>query len=379
MNFYIKKYIKSIYNKKYIGIFGTGNKSSVAESLLEEIGIKDFVYFDNDEEKTKKGIWKSKRILTPSEITKNYFILISTVYFFEIEQQLKKAGLKEIKDYIVAIDIEYYNALLRYENAPKVPNISYHDLIVLEDNLKNFIDVEKINWFDENEFQTFEKELGFQLIYNKKYNKRYRRKIMEYFFVIKLLALNEWNSQDIYVDIGAAGSPFAKYLRENKNISAYALDLNKGIYDELFYYIQENSTKMHFKNNEISAISMQSSFEMFVGNADIDFIVEAARVLKRKGKVIISPLYIHKQYLSTVSPNYYHAGYADKDALECIRIDARGNIPLGRFYSIEELNKRIINTAKICGLFPKIYSLPQELVEKDDFVYLKFILCLEKE
>ena len=80
-----------------------------------------------------------------------------------------------------------------------------------------------------------------------------------------------------------------------------------------------------------------------------------------------------------MSPNYYHVGGADKDSLECIRLDCRGNVPLGRFYSIAALNERVLKNAKLCGLFPRIYSLAQNLVEKDGFVYLKFILCLEKE
>lgn len=379
MYFYIKKYIKNLALKKRIGIFGTGDKSVIAEKFLKEIGINEFVYFDNNQQKTQYKIWKSKPILSPSQIKEDYFVIISTVFFGEVEQQLKLLGLKELENFIDIFDIEYYDSLLKYKDAPKVPDIEYSDLQILENDLKKYIDIETIDWFDENEFQKYENELNFQMIYNKESNRRYRRKIMEYFFVDRILEFSKWNKQDIYIDVGAAGSPFVKYLRENKYISAYALDLNKGMYDELFYYVQEDATKMHFKNNEVKAISMQSSFEMFIGSADIDFIVEAARVLRKRGRIIISPLYLHKQYLSTVSPDYYHAGYADEGSLECIRTDCRGNIPLGRFYNIEALNKRVLETAKKCGLFPKIYSLPQRLVEKDGFVYLKFILSLEKK
>ena len=51
---------------------------------------------------------------------------------------------------------------------------------------------------------------------------------------------------DTYIDVGAAESPFAKYLRENKGINAYALDLKAGRYSELPYYIQERCNKDAF-------------------------------------------------------------------------------------------------------------------------------------
>ncbi len=41
---------------------------------------------------------------------------------------------------------------------------------------------------------------------------------------------------------------------------------------------------MHFKDNEVTAISLQSSFEMFLGEADMNFIEEAARVLRKRRK-----------------------------------------------------------------------------------------------
>lgn len=123
---------------------------------------------------------------------------------------------------------------------------------------------------------------------------------------------------------------------------------------------------------------MQSSFEMFAGDADIKFIKEGARVLEKGGKIVILPLYLHNQYLSTVSPNYYGSGVADEYSKECVRTDCRGNIPFARFYDLKAFDERVLKTARQYGLTPLIYVLPQDLVEKDGFVYLKFILSLEK-
>lgn len=378
MNECIKEYVRNKSYDKCIAVWGTGKCSEIAERFLYVNGIENYVFADNDLEKIRKGIFHDKQVISPEKVDSNYFILISVAQWKTIKEQLELLGLAEIEDFIWALDLEYYDALISYKDAPKVPQIDYEDLTEIEAQLGEYVDIKKVNWFSENEYLLFEEKLGFQEKYNKSANKRYRRKIMEYYFVDKLLNFDEWNDKDIYLDIGAAGSPFAKYLRESKKINAYALDLSKGEYDELPYYIQEDATKTHFENGEISAISMQSAFEMFIGDADERFLEEASRILKKGGKVLISPLYMHKQYLSTVSPNYYNRGMADIGSLECIRVDCRGSIPLGRFYSVKSLNERILTRARKCGLTANIYSLPNEIVEKDDFVYLKFILLLQK-
>ena len=45
--------------------------------------------------------------------------------------------------------------------------------------------------------------------------------MMEYYAVDKMLGFQDWGKDDIYIDIGAAGSPFAKWLRERRGIMAY--------------------------------------------------------------------------------------------------------------------------------------------------------------
>lgn len=371
---YINDHIVNCIRGRKVGIFGTGQKAYIAESILETLGIKEYVYFDNDRKKQNF----QNNIMNPVQISREYFIFISTIHFESIKIQLNSLGLNEMDDYIWALDLDYYDAMLRYQNERKVPDLTFADLQDLENLLNRYIEVREIDWFSEKEFQSFENKLGFEKIYNKSRNQRYRRKIMEYYCVTKLLNLENWNRKDIYVDIGAADSPFAKWLRENKEMNAFAVDLSEGVYHELPYYIKEDATNMHFQNSEVAGISMQSAFEMFAGSADIRFVKEASRVLKKGGRVVIAPLYLHKYYLSTVSPNYYQRGMADEKSMECIRTDCRGNLSFARFYNVDALNERILKPAAEYGLTALIYALPQNLVEKDQFVYLKFILVLEK-
>ncbi len=305
------------------------------------------------------------------------FLILAVKRPQEIVEELDKMGLSDLEDYINPSELEYYDALIRYQNAPKVPEITEDILYDIETNLRERVLCEDIKYFDKFEFENFKKNLNFGKEYYEDKNGRYNRKIMEFYFVCKFLEFDQWNAEDIYIDVGAAGSPFVQYLRKRK-INAYALDLKSGRYGRLPYYLVEDATNTHFADNSVQGISAQSAFEMFIGNADTKFVKEAARILKPGGKLVIAPLYMHEQYLSTVSPNYYHKGFADEGSFECIRTDCRGGCPMGRFYSVDKLNERVIAVARESGLDTKVYILPNEIVEKDDFVYLKFILEMSK-
>lgn len=125
-------------------------------------------------------------------------------------------------------------------------------------------------------------------------------------------------------------------------------------------------------------MSCHSAYETFIGDVDIKLIREAAGILKIGGKLIIVPLYMHEQYLSTTSPTLYKKGFADEGSFECIRTDCRGGLAIGRFYDVDALKRRVLDVAKEVGLKAKVYVFPDELVTCDAFAYLKFILELRK-
>lgn len=385
MNKELLAYIERIKGKRKVAIWGTGNCSYIAEDILNQLNISDYIYIDGASEKQRQ-IYKGRRVMSPSMIGKNYFILISTSFFPEISVDLYIKGYRDLEDYVNVMDLDYYEAFFKNYDAPRVPEVNMDILNCLEKELKDSITCEDVTWFDEDEFIAYEQSLGFvetykkgyELIWEKKPYSRYRRKIMEYYIVDKLLNFKSWSKEDIFLDLGAQTSPYAKYLREIRGITAYGIDLEKSIYSDLGYYLQEDVTNLRFADNSIRAMSAQSAFETFTGTTDSELIREAARVLKQEGKLIIIPLYLHEKYISSVSPTYYKKGTADEESFECIRTDCRGGLEIGRFYDINALKKRVLDVAEDCGLITKIYVLPNELVECDSFVYLKFILVLEK-
>ncbi|MEB3147579.1 MAG: methyltransferase domain-containing protein [Sphaerospermopsis sp.] len=203
-------------------------------------------------------------------------------------------------------------------------------------------------------------------------------KILEHYIAFDLLGLEHYQPDDIYVDVAAASSPWAKTLRDKFGVSSFAIDLNQvgENYKNLSYYRIENATATTFKTNSVKGVSLQCAYEMFINNDDINFIHEVARILKPGGKVVISPLYMHTHYCAYSTPEYYGKGYSDIEAKEYVRLDCSG-VPSSRKYDAFQLNKRLLIKLKNCNMEYKLYALRNKS-ELGQNVYCHFILEIRK-
>lgn len=190
--------------------------------------------------------------------------------------------------------------------------------------------------------------------------------------------MEHWSSDDVYVDIAACNSPWAKVLREQRGLSAYAIDLGPvgAAYSDLPYYRSEDATRTSFADASIRGASLQCAYEMFQGDHDHLLIKELARILRPGGKVIILPLYMHTHYCVYATPEYFGKGYADADAYEYIRMDCYG-LPSSRKYDAQRLKKRVLDPIEQTGLKYKLRALRNK-ADLGAGVYCHFILEIEK-
>ena len=123
-------------------------------------------------------------------------------------------------------------------------------------------------------------------------------KLLEHWIAGERLGLAEFGADDVYVDVAAAGSPWAKTLRERRGLSAFAIDLAPvaEAYRDLPYYRTENATQTGFADCSVRGVSLHCAYEMFMGDDDTRLIGELARILQPGGKAVILPLYMHTQY-----------------------------------------------------------------------------------
>jgi hypothetical protein len=79
---------------------------------------------------------------------------------------------------------------------------------------------------------------------------------------------------DVYIDVAAAGSPWAEILNA-RGVKAYRLDLSfsKGI-NRMDIGADAGNTRL--PDDFASVLSLQCAYECFMGDADIDFVREAS-------------------------------------------------------------------------------------------------------
>jgi SAM-dependent methyltransferase len=360
-------------------LWGTGLLSKQVILTLSRLNIYEYSFIDKDKNK-QSDILGGKKIYSPQhllEIDKSkLFVIIACGAEKEIKTQLREYGFEDYVHFIDGVNLENEFCTIKYCNIPSAKPVTNDDLNLIISEMKTA----KLNMlpikYTQDELNNFEANFCFPDFYKKTTNPFYFRKLCEYWFASQILKLPDYKKEDIYIDVGSSSTPWVMELREKFNINAFGVDLEKNPLNKE-YYLVEDATSTSFENNSVSGISLQSTFCLFAGHADIRFIHECARILKPGGKVVILPLYMYPEYISLVSPQFYNKGYNDNEQKEYLRRDWP-NIRMSRYYDVKHLKSRIINEAEALGLKHSIFILPDEQIPPYEFAYLKFILMLEK-
>ncbi|MEY8387673.1 methyltransferase domain-containing protein [Oscillospiraceae bacterium 38-13] len=363
---------------KKLFLWGTGKMAPVVTEWLLSRGIVSFSFVNSNPEQWGKT-YDGRLIYSPEELfawDRDAFLIISCSHLKELSGILSAHGWQWHRDYIDGLNLENELCLIKYDHIPPAPRLTLKEMSAIEAELREEnLQLQSIAYRDED-IETLEHSMDFEAFYSKGKNLTYKRKMCEYLLNYKLLGLAQYSKDDIYVDVGSSTTPAVLTLRERYGLRAYGVDLCERPYPKS-YYLQENAARTSFADNTISGISLQSSYCLFMGMEDMDFIRECSRILKRKGRVCISPLYLYKEYISLVSPQHYHKGYNDDGAKEYLRRDWP-DIKMSRYYDVEHLKKRVIDLAESVGLKSTIFVLDNTQVPEYEFAYLKFILMLEK-
>jgi SAM-dependent methyltransferase len=272
-------------------------------------------------------------------------------------------------------------AYFRYycRNAPVYVNPTPDQLVDIEQDLRELgVCIDNFSPSPEA-FQKFKVEAWFPLDYHGgQHSGVWDEKLLEHWLSSEILGLKNYGKDDIFIDVAACGSPWAKVLRERMGLTAFAIDLDNSseAYSDLSYYRIENATKTKFSNESVSGCALHCAFEMFMGKDDIGLIAEAARILKPGGKMVILPIYMHTHYCSYVSPECYGKGYSDPLAKEYVEPNMTG-IVSSRKYDAEQLKKRVLDPIIRLGMRYRLLILRNK-VELSQFIYCHFILEIER-
>ena len=161
-------------------------------------------------------------------------------------------------------------------------------------------------------------------------------KVLEHYLTMRYLDVKQ---TDVLVDVAAAGSPFAKTLRQ-KGWKTYRQDLTypAGING---YAIGGDAGNMPVPVNFADVLTLHCAFECFQGDADVRFARETNRILKTGGRVGIVPLYVDTVHFVKTSP------YCDKRNIhveadaEWLWRDDQYREPFSRHYSPEVFVEKV--------------------------------------
>ncbi|WIW70377.1 methyltransferase domain-containing protein [Anaerosinus gibii] len=406
-----------IQKKFKVIIFGTGEDF---EGILANINYLFTLYHlgefeehidfivDNNKDKQGKCLY-GKKICSPECLqgknSKSMIVVATCKFYNPISVQLSQYGLAENKDYIshtkffemiidwcnkkdntmalAGMPETYYEfdkkrKFEAFEKSKQIQkdfqlyqNPSKDELVKIYDQLKLSEIVIEDYQIDLKKYNEFKQEFDFGEDFYSWDKAIKEEKILEHFVAFEILHLEK---SDFYIDVAACNSPFA-FLLHNKGYDSMAIDLNPSTkFADSNIYRVADATNTDFTNHSVDAVSLQCAYEMFLGDSDTNLIKELARVLAKKGRCVIAPLYMHTHYCGYSSPDYiYENQYHDLGAQ--LYYSEYFGIPFARHYDMKALKERVILPIINSGLRYKIYRVVNEKSINEN-IYLKFILYI---
>ncbi len=202
--------------------------------------------------------------------------------------------------------------------------------------------------------------------------KNFIEKSLEHYVAAELLGLTE---EDVYLDIASADSPTPEIYSRLYRCKVYRQDLlyPEGIHGST---IGGNASSMPLPDAFATKMGLHCSFEHFESESDINFIKEANRVLAKRGKLCIIPLYLFNRYAAQTNPALMPKGgicFENDMTVYCVK---KWKNRHSRFYDVPHLIARIANN--VGNLRMTLFVIQNEKIISPS-CYLKFAALFEKE
>jgi len=178
----------------------------------------------------------------------------------------------------------------------------------------------------------------------------------------------------LLIDVAAGRSSFAQIMqRRGYRVIAQDQAFRRGLHRGR---LGGDATALALADESADGMALHCSFDHFEGDADSRFMREAARVLKRGGRAVILPLYLHQEYINLTDPLYARTPVTFDQSARTVASFGFAN-RFGRHYSLEALQWRVVQPAIESGLEPKVHRIVNGS-SIDPAIYLNFAFVLTK-
>jgi len=205
-------------------------------------------------------------------------------------------------------------------------------------------------------------------------SREFSEKSLEHYVAAFLLELKP---TDKYIDIANANSPAPEIYGRIYGCKAYRQDL---IFPEGIngVAIGGSACSLPLENASVDKMALHCSFEHFEHDSDTKFIREAARVLKKGGKLCILPLHMNGRYMIQTDPLFSRGDNSIFEEGTLLYAALSWKNSHGRCYDVENFSKRVRGTAAGAGFGLEIHAA-RNARQVNQACYLKFIALFEKK
>jgi SAM-dependent methyltransferase len=225
-----------------------------------------------------------------------------------------------------------------------------------------------LRWLDYADFPDF---------YVRLYGNAFKEKALEHYIGAELLGMSK---ESVLIDVAASESPWMNIAPRLYGVTAIALDLKAPSFFVSGNKVVADATLLPFPDESIDSMALHCAYEMFEGESDSLLIPEAARALRKGGRLVILPLYMHHLYYVDSSPGADRRNIDYQGAKRVWREERDqkmrlGGIRFSRKYDVPAFVNRVVRFKGAMNL--KIWYVQNEK-EVDPTCYLKFAAVFEK-
>jgi hypothetical protein len=203
-------------------------------------------------------------------------------------------------------------------------------------------------------------------------------KAIEHYLSLEILNITK---DDIYLDVASSNSVCPDIVKKTYHNKVFKQDIQykDGVDGDT---IGSNATTIPLPDNTLTKLSLHCSLEHFEDNADIAFLKEAHRIMKKGAKIIITPLYLATKPTILTSPSIWEKKYIGVTKLPrfsknyAILFDETIKQRQSKFFSPDTLLQEVILPFSVQFDF-QILSMQNPNHKKLPF-YPKFTLVLTK-
>lgn len=210
------------------------------------------------------------------------------------------------------------------------------------------------------------------------YGDYFAEKSLEHFISFQFSNLTE---QSLVVDVANAGSAFPQLIHDLFGCKVISNDLAfpPGEIALENWHIRTgcNASNLPLEDESVDLITLHCALEMFEGEDDKNLAIEASRILKPNGKLVIIPLYmneVHHIFRDPINPRKIQPEIDEGSVL--IYRKNFWNIAFARFYSVDSFCTRFLANVKDTMTFNLFKIINTESADKN--IYLFWIGVFEK-